>query len=608
MRSFSASLATLALLGLVATARAEHPDVSWMVYAGAGSCASPCHVSGQWTMESTAELFLESTHFTLQDEMPDARVFRRDGSTITGQQGVGTRLDALAGTTAQMGWIGHLQEGNSATPGGQAMGCARCHAGGKGYVTPQTVASATWQQVECLMCHATEYHAGGQLVERAVQRVPQADAASPTGFRLPLPSGTELGLSSLSITGQPTAAACLRCHGWSADAYGQRFGLGTGIADVHSQSMSCSACHQNHNHQMLTNLPGPSFWGTGTDAPLGSAYGTCATCHSGGGQAAHPELDIPVPLHPVMPANHLERIACQTCHISQAAPASDLSWGQLQRVQSNGRFLRWERRLLESTTQSERPVLRWSDGTYWEDSEPRGVPRGPGSRITPFRSLRLEHPRDLATGLWLPVDETIIGNADSLMTNTVAQPNDTLSLLDHAVREGVRRAAAADPATWGSLVNGEGLYLGLWQLQGRDQFLPVNHGVGRISQSVLGCMSCHASGDALDWGALGYEEGDPWATAVDNGMKPVDFALEPCRPNPFNNATIIPFVLGGPATVSLSVHDLQGHEVLAVLRDKALGAGRHEARIDGRNLPSGMFVYRLRANGREASGKMLMVK
>jgi len=608
MRSTSVLIVVLALSGCFTPARATHPDISWMTYTGAGSCASPCHVSGEWTMESTATQLLQGSHFLLQDAMPQQRVFHRDGTPVQGPQGLGTRLDAMAGTTAAQSWIGHLQAENSATPQGQPLGCARCHASGNGQRNLGDLGNATWQEMDCLICHAADYREDGRSITRALERVPQADGGSPTGYRLALPAGADLAASSLSITGQPSEATCLRCHGWSADPYGQRFGLGAGIADAHSQVLSCSACHQSHGHQWLTNEPGPSFWGTGLGGELADIHGTCASCHSAAGQAAHPELDIAVPLHPIMPANHLERIACQTCHVPQVAPVSDLSWGQLERVVEDGRFLRWQRRLLTPGTGSTRPTYRWSDGTFWDDSEPRAEVRGPGSRITPFRIARLSHPRDLASGLWLPADEAIIGNADSLMTNTVGQANDTLALLDLAVREGVRQAAAADPATWGSLVDGGGQYLGQWALQSRDQYFPVNHGVGRISQSVAGCMNCHASGQYLDWASLGYEDGDPWAVSVEASQQPVDFALEPCRPNPFNNATIIPFVLQGPATVSLTLHDLQGHELLALLREEPLNAGRHEARLEGRSLPSGMYLYRLRANGREASGKMLMVK
>lgn len=63
-------------------------------------------------------------------------------------------------------------------------------------------------------------------------------------------------------------------------------------------------------------------------------------------------------------------------------------------------------------------------------------------------------------------------------------------------------------------------------------------------------------------------------------------------PNPFTRATTIRFVLPWSGRARLSVHDLIGQEV-ARLVDGELPAGSHSVTLDGRDLPDGVYFYRL---------------
>jgi len=83
-------------------------------------------------------------------------------------------------------------------------------------------------------------------------------------------------------------------------------------------------------------------------------------------------------------------------------------------------------------------------------------------------------------------------------------------------------------------------------------------------------------------------------------------------PNPFNPSTVISFELSRPAHVQLGVYTVAG-ELVTVLGGARLAAGRHSVRwqgrdVDGRAVPSGVYVYRLVADGTVASGKMLLTK
>ncbi len=99
-----------------------------------------------------------------------------------------------------------------------------------------------------------------------------------------------------------------------------------------------------------------------------------------------------------------------------------------------------------------------------------------------------------------------------------------------------------------------------------------------------------------------FTDAGPLATDV-----PAGFALLQNFPNPFNPSTEIAFVLDKGGMVSLRVYDLLGREV-ALVRDGWLEAGPHQLRFTASGLPSGMYIYQLRAGERSAVRRMLLMK
>jgi hypothetical protein len=91
-----------------------------------------------------------------------------------------------------------------------------------------------------------------------------------------------------------------------------------------------------------------------------------------------------------------------------------------------------------------------------------------------------------------------------------------------------------------------------------------------------------------------------------NGI-PAAFALNQNYPNPFNPSTMIQFEIPEAQFVSLKVYNLLGQEV-ATLINNQLEAGRYRAEFDGRNLPSGTYLYRLQAGTYTETKKMVLVK
>jgi hypothetical protein len=98
-------------------------------------------------------------------------------------------------------------------------------------------------------------------------------------------------------------------------------------------------------------------------------------------------------------------------------------------------------------------------------------------------------------------------------------------------------------------------------------------------------------------------------TAVREDGHPVvqEFMLKQNYPNPFNPSTTIQYALPHRSQVTLVVFNILGQQV-AELFHGTVEAGLHEVRFDGSSLPSGVYVYRLQAEGRSQSRKLLLVR
>jgi hypothetical protein len=98
--------------------------------------------------------------------------------------------------------------------------------------------------------------------------------------------------------------------------------------------------------------------------------------------------------------------------------------------------------------------------------------------------------------------------------------------------------------------------------------------------------------------------------SVDEGefkKLPTDYFLFQNYPNPFNPTTRIKFDLPKSSHVLLRVFDLLGQEKTTLV-DKELSSGYHEIEFDAGNLPSGIYFYRLEAEGFIQTKKMILVR
>jgi subtilisin-like proprotein convertase family protein len=86
-----------------------------------------------------------------------------------------------------------------------------------------------------------------------------------------------------------------------------------------------------------------------------------------------------------------------------------------------------------------------------------------------------------------------------------------------------------------------------------------------------------------------------------------EYALHQNYPNPFNPSTSIAFDMVEAGFVNLSVYNLLGQQVATVVNG-SFDAGRHVVTFDATGLASGLYMYKIEANGFSAQKKLLLMK
>jgi hypothetical protein len=94
---------------------------------------------------------------------------------------------------------------------------------------------------------------------------------------------------------------------------------------------------------------------------------------------------------------------------------------------------------------------------------------------------------------------------------------------------------------------------------------------------------------------------------VEETPLPLSLTLEQNYPNPFNPSTTISFTLPQNEIVRLVVYNSFGQEI-ATLADGQLRQGRHTVAFDAQDLPSGLYLYELRAGDSRLTRKMMLLE
>ena len=101
----------------------------------------------------------------------------------------------------------------------------------------------------------------------------------------------------------------------------------------------------------------------------------------------------------------------------------------------------------------------------------------------------------------------------------------------------------------------------------------------------------------------------PFTTSIDDEQDILagEFELLQNYPNPFNPSTSISFNLPKASNVELVVYNQLGQAVSTVVNTR-LNAGAHSYEWNAGDLPSGVYFYRLSAEGFNAARKMVLIR
>ena len=110
-----------------------------------------------------------------------------------------------------------------------------------------------------------------------------------------------------------------------------------------------------------------------------------------------------------------------------------------------------------------------------------------------------------------------------------------------------------------------------------------------------------------DMGAYGGSDSTLIGIDTNDNKLPADYRLSQNYPNPFNASTIISYDLPEPAEVAIRIYDIRGRKV-AEFSPGHQEPGRHEIIWQAEDMPSGVYFYRLNADGFTVSRKMILLK
>lgn len=88
---------------------------------------------------------------------------------------------------------------------------------------------------------------------------------------------------------------------------------------------------------------------------------------------------------------------------------------------------------------------------------------------------------------------------------------------------------------------------------------------------------------------------------------PSDYSLNQNYPNPFNPSTKISFSVPKSGLVTMKVYDLLGKEIAEIV-NQSMQPGTYEATWDASRFTSGVYFYKLEANGFSDMKKMMLIK
>ncbi len=368
-----------------------------------------------------------------------------------------------------------------------ASGCSMCHGTSMGLVPQEEPTPEQLGNIDCLACHSDLYLSGPKGVKSG-QKVPVQGEDGTWRYEVTV----DLKELAPRIVEVPTKENCLGCHAFSGGGPGfKRPNLSPALMgeevpeeiDVHlARGLHCVDCHPGEGHRFPTKTP--DTW----SREAGQAP-TCSDCHQ--------EVHRTAALGWVLNTFHLERVACQTCHIPRFAKVfpTDVKrdWSQAVFVEEGAK---WEPKI--DFEKEVAPVYRWwNERTRQAYLYPEKAPLTDGDRILYLAPVGGPVRRSGLLG-W-----EADGKIYPFKRHEAVVPFDREAGLPVPIKVGVvfatgdaRKGAELGAKAAGLTFTGEYVTL--------ERYMAVNHGV-EPADRALGCLDCHGLTEKrLPWHALGY--------------------------------------------------------------------------------------------------------
>ena len=139
--------------------------------------------------------------------------------------------------------------------------------------------------------------------------------------------------------------------------------------------------------------------------------------------------------------------------------------------------------------------------------------------------------------------------------------------------------------------------------------LPTEAATGGQVQHIIFVNANLGYGGIGSTGGIGglVKYGPTSGITGNNGLVPAEFKLEQNYPNPFNPSTTINFSVPKSGIVTMKVYNSLGREVETLVNEN-MAAGTYQVTFDASKLTSGLYFYRIFANGFADTKKMMLVK
>jgi hypothetical protein len=113
--------------------------------------------------------------------------------------------------------------------------------------------------------------------------------------------------------------------------------------------------------------------------------------------------------------------------------------------------------------------------------------------------------------------------------------------------------------------------------------------------------------DYKNWVYVGVYENEWEYVAIGKEIMPSAFTLKQNYPNPFNPITQIQYEMKSPGQVNMELFDIRGAKVRTLINENK-PEGSYEFTFDGSQLSSGVYFYRMTANGFTKTRKLVLMK